>query len=1006
MMKTLTYKIILLIMLCISGDLYAQVADTSAIIHQDTIPTSAGGTLPDTGKNKLQTSIPRRLLDGEVLAFFVDSNIHLNTKERFITNAVKVFNGKSDTIYFTIELVAPQSWKQIGKSDRLFKLAPGDSIAIPVRYIPGVSIQEVSSVNIQALLVSDDQELLADATFGIYRKKNIKWSVTSEEGTKIYFPVNDSVVPFNIHVNNEGNEKLNLLLIKKQLGNRIYVNDERPNINGENYHELNLAPMEDTTLSYTATLSNRFTTDRRIDVENYVPLATNDEVRNTVFFQSHLSNNFEGSVFSGFRRMDFIRLSDQKTVNPYGTAVVPLIMDLNTYNILGVQPVMRMDLRGNTVLNNEAMLSYQTLFNFTNYRYTNEVTEDIFYRVAYIHRKGDIQFGNISGGLSLIPVSGRGISGSYYLTPSLRVGTFYVRNTADNRTGNAQAYGGFLRYQLKNIGTTTFQAGRSEFDNNGRTNLYAAVNNAVKLMPNQQLNFGVAVSRNTFDTLSTQTGFSYFGGYSGGFLKKRLNVNLRASVFSAAYSISRLPSENYFNRGSFTVNKKLTIILQNTINRYKQYTLFGGRGPLVENSVNYNQLFFNFGLKSSRIMPSLFWNKTRLNNFELIYRGVGLDYSKASQNGRSRFGSSMLLGYNTLPQYRDIPAYFTMQIGVTAQNRSTSFNGRYFYGPQYVNNTAMVDNALKYPQAIFLSISQQLQPHNRNLVFQGNGTYTFMNQYNRHTIGVFPEAYYFTQNRWRFKLSAGYSFNASKTERMNNNTPGIIFPEEEVRKVVTHNFFLNAGVRKEFGIPVPKKLSKKKFATLTFKAFLDVNGNKKFDKNEMHLKNIIVRVGNDEVITNEEGEAVLKNVAGGMYNLNVMSLYDLNGWYPLINDSIMTGYSDMIAIPFVKGIRLNGSVVLQKAKFSTLNESPDLSRILMTATDSSGKVYQSITDQQGAYSIYLPPGKYILTMDEAVVGRGFAVLKNNAEIQLTGVESYNCNFYILEKKRKVNVKKF
>ncbi len=1006
MKQLIHYITYVILLLAGTFPLSAQTADSTALTPVQNDSLSFKPVIADSNLTVAPKEFRRAFVAGEVAAFFNDTALQLNVRERFVTNALRVFNNKQEAVTFTMEIVAPQSWKLIGNTEKEYTLSPGDSLVIPVRLIPGTGTSEVSSVNVQALLVSNEQELLADAVFGIHRKKNIRWTVTSEDGTKIYFPVNDSIVPFSININNDGNEKIDLLLYKKQLGNRIFVSDEQLTATKNNYHELNLEPTEDTTLRYTASLRNTFETDRRIDIENYTPATVTDEIRNTVFFQSQLSNNTEGSVFSGFRRMDFVRLSDEKTVNPYGSSVIPLTMDLNTYNILGVQPVMRLDLRGNTILNNEALLSYQTLFNFTNYRYSNEITNDVFYRVAYIHKKGDIQVGNISGGLSLIPVSGRGVSGSYFVTPSLRIGSFYVRNTADNRTGDAQAYGGFLRYQLKNIGTTTLQLGHSEFDNAGRTNNYAAINNSVRLMPNQQINFGFAVSRNSYESAVTQTGYSYFGGYTGSFLKKKLNVNLRAAMFSAAYSVSRLPSQNYFHRSGFTVSKKLTIILQNTLNRYQQYTLLGMTGPTIRNEVNYNQLFFNFGVNSSRIMPGIFWNQTRLNNFELIYRGLSLDYSKSSISGRSRFGASLIGGYNTLPQYREIPAYFTMQLGITAQHKTLSFNGRYFYGPQYINTPAAVSNTLKYPQALFLSFSKQIQPENKSFVFQGNTSYTYMNQYNRHTIGLFPEAYYFTRSKWRFKLSAGYSFNASKTERSNNNTPGIIFPEEEVRKVVTHNFFLNAGVRKEFGIPVPRKLSKKKFATLHFQSFLDVNGNRVKDKNEIVVTNVVIRVGNDEVITNENGEAVFRNVAGGKYAIRAMSLYDLKGWYPLMQDSIMADNSDMIAIPFVKGIRLNGSVVLQKAKFTSLSENPDLSRILITATDSAGREYQALTDLTGAYSIYLPPGNYKLMMDEGIIGRGFAVLKNNAEIELKNLESYNYNFYILEKKRKVNMKKF
>lgn len=1000
MLKINTYNIIfralrlsvaVMLLLCLfTLQAFSQNTDSTAVDSLSSAEIKNGPALPAA----------------DVVARFHSESIELTSKERFVSNALVITNNKNEKISFILEIVVPASWKSIGVAEKFYEINPHDSIAIPVRLIPGIKNGEGNSVNVQALIVSDDQELLSDAMFNVHRKKNIRWTVNSDNGSKVYFPVSDSIVPFSIQVNNEGNEKVDLLLSKKQLGTRIAIEDEQPLTGQNSYHELQLDPMEDTSLYYTASLKNTFSNDRRIDIENYSPTAVTEEIRNTVFFQSQMSNNMEGNLYSGYRRMDFVRLSDSKTINPYGSAVIPLTIDANLYNILGIQPVMRMDLRGNTILFNEAMLSYQTLFNLTSYRYNNQLTNDIFYRAAYVHKKGDVQIGNISGGLSLVPISGRGISASYFIRPQLRVGGYYVTNNFRQQTNNADAFGGFLRYQFKNIGTTTIQAGQSNYSNNTRINNFASMSNSVRIIPGQQINFGFAVSSNQYEGLSEKkTGYSYFGGYAGSFLKKKLFTNLRASAFSAEYSASRLPSSNYFHRSSFIANKKITFILQNTFNIYQQYTIYNQQGSTVENRVNYNQLFFNFNAKGSRIMPGVFYNITELNNFKLVYRGLSFDYSKASLNGRSRFGTSFTGGYNTLPDYREIPAYFTMQFSVAAQHKTISFNGRYFYGPQYINSPDAVRNTFKYPQSLFLSLGKQWQPRNRSFVFQTNSSYTYMNQYNRHTLGIFPEGYYFTRNRWRFKLSAGYSFNSSRVDRdVQSYNPA--FNDEPVSRVVTHNFFLNAGIRKDLGIPVPKKLSKKRFADVKFTAFLDVNGNRIQDKNELPLRNIVVRVGNDEIITNENGKAEIKNIGGGNYSLQAMSLVDLQGWYPLLDDSLQINISSEVNIPYVKGIKLSGSVVLQKARYSNVSEKPDLSRILVTAVDSAGRTYQGITDGEGQYTLYLPPGAYILTLDETLIGKGFTVLKNNAELKLSDVESFNFNFYILEKKRKVNIKKF
>ncbi|CAN5597946.1 hypothetical protein BH11BAC2_BH11BAC2_13320 [soil metagenome] len=942
----------------------------------------------------------------ETTARFTTGNIELKTKERFITNSIVIKNNKAVAIRFNVELVYPNSWKLISNFDKTYEIPAGDSLVVPVRIIPGISAVDGIIINIQALLVSEDQGLLADASFIVHRKKDIRWTVRSESGDRIYFPVNDSIVPFSINVNNEGNEKIDLLLSKKQLGNKIQVEEVTPDPENKQYNELILAPETDTTLDFNATLQKTYYNNQRIDIENYSPSAMNEEMRNTLFFQSQLSNNTDGRMFSGSRRLDFIRLSDQKMLNPYGSACIPLIVDANMYNILGLQPIMRVDMRGSTMLSNQAILGYQTQFNFTRSTYNNQITRDLFYRLSYSTKRGEVQAGNISGGLSLIPISGKGISGSYFVTPDLRVGAYYVQSRI-NAAEKSHAYGGFTRYQYKKIGNATLQYGRTIFEESRRENTYAGISTAVRVLPTQQLSFGYAISRNDYKLIGeTKTGNSLSAGYAGSFFHKKLYTYLRGSLFSANYGANSLPSAHYFHRSGYTPGKNWSIVLQNTLSNYQQNSIINQNAVIVKNHTSYNQLFFNFNKREARFMPSVFYNATELNTIRLIYRGVGMDYSKSTLGGRSRMGISIRGGYNKLPDYSDIKDYFTLQFTYSAMIKTFSFNTRYYYGPQYVSDPQILRNSFKYPQSIFFSAQQQWQPRNKHFVFQASANYSYMNQFNRHSFGFYPEAYYFNRTKWRFKLSPGYSVNSSKSERAVQTYQGEAFPETAPSRVVTHNFYLNVGVRKEFGIPVPKKWTKHAFTNLNFTAFLDANGNKIKDKNEVVIKNVVIRVGNDEVITNEEGKAGFSNIAGGTYSLKTWSLYELNGWYPLVDDSIFSSVSDEVNIPFVKGIKLNGNITLQKERYSGVNATVDLSRILITAINESGKKFQAITDNKGNYVLYLPPGKYFLNMDEGFVGKGFIVLKNNAEISLQDIESYNYNFYILEKKRKMNIKKF
>jgi len=742
-----------------------------------------------------------------VISSFKSDSVNLKASERFITNALSVKNNKKETIKFSVEVVFPSSWKKIGAAETIYEVNSGDSIIIPIRIIPNNNTKDGSTVNIQALIVDQDLILLSDASFKVLRKKELKWKLDSDNGDKIYFPIQDSIVPFNVRVLNEGNEKIDLLLSKKQLGNKIKIDDAIEDPQHREYNELQLDPTADTTLNFTATLNDDFNSSKRIDVENYNPGALNDEARNTLFFQSSLSNNTDIKNFSGSKRLDFIRLSDESTINPYGSATIPLIVDANTYNILGIQPVTRLDLRGTTMLSNEAVVSYQTQTNFTSYQYDNSLTDNLFYRLSYTTKRGDVQIGNISGGINMIPITGRGISSSYFIKPNLRVGAFFVKSNFSS-DDNSSAYGGFVRYKLNKLFTTTIQSGHTTHPSSSE-NTYVNITNSLHFLKTQQVSFGYSISRNTnLVSKDVKTGNSISAGYAGTYFKSKLYTTLRGTMFSGNYGNNGLPATNFSHRSGFRGGKNWSILLQNTLNIYQQRIYVNTIEDTISNFANYNQLFFNFSKKNSRYMPSVFYNKTELNNLTILYRGAGFDYSYNADQANSRVAISIRGGYNRLPDYRDINDYFTMQVSATAQKNTLTFNGRYNYGPQYVTDPSQIYGYFKYPQSIFLSMNKQILPRNRRFVVQTSGNYSYMNQFNRHTAGVYPEVYYFSTTKWRFKLGLGYSMSVSKTDKTIQSYQGESAANFVDKKVVTQNFFMNCGVRKEFGIPVPKSCRK------------------------------------------------------------------------------------------------------------------------------------------------------------------------------------------------------
>ena len=85
----------------------------------------------------------------------------------------------------------------------------------------------------------------------------------------------------------------------------------------------------------------------------------------------------------------------------------------------------------------------------------------------------------------------------------------------------------------------------------------------------------------------------------------------------------------------------------------------------------------------------------------------------------------------------------------------------------------------------------------------------------------------------------------------------------------------------------------------------------------------------------------------------------------------------------------------------------DLSKIKISVTDSTGKSFYTLTGTGGEFQFYVPYGKYILNMDETILDGNFSLAQNNVNVNLKeGSESLYYSFYVIERQRKINIKKF
>jgi hypothetical protein len=231
-------------------------------------------------------------------------------------------------------------------------------------------------------------------------------------------------------------------------------------------------------------------------------------------------------------------------------------------------------------------------------------------------------------------------------------------------------------------------------------------------------------------------------------------------------------------------------------------------------------------------------------------------------------------GYNKFTDSLEYKELFTANSFLMVAWRTLSANVRYSYGPMGINAVKNFHyNGARYPQYIFTSLNYQFVFKANRFVSEWVLNHSWNNQTSSHNLNFGPQVFYFTKNKWRFDVRFLYSLNARNNER------AVEFyeyqgyqniPEPEKRITFAGNFNLSVGIKKEFGIPLPKKWRKTEYVDACFKAFPDFNGNKIMDNDEVPLENIVIKVNGHEVLTDKDGKAKFVNIPVGTYEHKII----------------------------------------------------------------------------------------------------------------------------------------
>jgi len=947
---------------------------------QDTIPPSL-----KTNSNGLQFSFKKSYVEF--------------SKGEMISNVLAVHNQKNIPVKFYTGVSIPSNWKAFSKKEHLYELAPGDSLFIPVHILPKVNLRGSTKFLFTVYVYSENNEPYGFTYFFGVIKKHISWKLTSSEN-KVYLLNGQTSVPFNITLMNDGTDEQDIHLSLSSLSKSVSLLDSSGKEKALLPVTLNLQAQKDTVFNYTFSKQVEPKNFRLVDIEGYNPYSVGEERKYYVTANSTSPNPGDYNKFRAGQKINFVQLSDNWEVNHYGTDVFPILVDLNAFNILGAQPMLNLTLQGQTFLNETSSIVYNSqLTYFSNFFTTNPYQNATLY-LGYFHSKFDVQFGNITGGVLGTYQNGQGLKADYYISKNQRIGAFYT--TSPRLFSKNPDYTTFgLTHNYRNsILSINSQFGHSISNVQRTFTDVLNVNASTNFIKNHTFGIRAGVSRNVKQD-SVVVKYGWMGGvyYNGSYLHQKMNSNLSAMYLSPTFGIYSYERLTVNAGNQYHLNKKWNIYLNNNLYRYPDQ-------PLTIYKDNYqlnNRLNFNYmNSKAGNFTPFAFYNFSRIQDFRVHSRGLGLNLGKYNLNENYHYFINILSGYNRAlaPISKD---YFFLQFAGFIQVRTLSFMTRYQLGNQNVSRNYFLYNSVKNPQIIVLTLRHQYVFPLPAFVMQNAVSYSYSTISGKN-INFTPELYCFTKGGWRFRIlcEINFSLNANSDIR---ETYYMLHGNEEISQLQWNkSFYLGVGIRKEFGIPIPK--TKKKYCTAEFVAFYDINGNGKREHNEDLLENVVIKVEAWEVITNIDGEATLKNVPLGTYPFNVFSIPDLHGWFPHVDDKLNFWKSEKIYVPFERGVKVTGKVFLDREKLGAdADKLLDLSRIKISAVNE--RTFTTLTSFNGSFEIYVPMGKYILTMDEKVLGDRFQLLQNNFELNIDDkFDNLFVPFYVIEKRRKVKVIKF
>ena len=945
---------------------------------------------------------------GEVSTKFSKPTEELK-KGQIISNVLKIINHADIPLNFSVDVIFPGGWKRIGSKNQIHTAKPKDTVFVPIIILPTKLVNGNTEIIVNTFIISEDGQQIGNNFFTLTTTKKVAWSIDIKNNTNFYFKNDENTKDFNFSINNNGNYNQDIFVSYTIPRKDLILTDTllKPLI--EPNKTFTLLPGEQKEIKHkiiASSLNKR--NENRISINNYLPLTNTQRIARTLIVNTS-EPKIRKTDLQRKTKINFIKLPNEIEANSFGYPNLPLIVDLTAQNILDNRSFLSLNLQGFKQLNPESSLVYFTQLNYSNSFFTNNVFKKAPWYVGYFDDKKSIEIGQVNGDLIGASSSGKGIKLGYQFNEKHSAGGFYVNSNGFFSSENSIiSYGGWYKFKYNENIRLRASAGRSSNNFTERVNNSIILQPSVNFLNSHSISFISGFNNLKFkvnDISQSTNGYLIGTNYSSIAFKKKLRSNINVRYNDKYFSNGSSERINISQRFNYQLSKDWIAI---ATNNYQKSNIFNrNTDTFLYTQENFfsNVSFSKKTLKGS-YQPGAFFEYRNFPNNSFILRGLNFRYSL--YNFEKNLLSSIFTraGYAKPKNVIDSEEYFSLEMSGLFRYQTWSLTGRYNLGTFSSISSQQNQNNFSTPQSLRLSIQNQYLFPSKQFVLESNLIYSYNNIFKNHSLGIFPQLFYFSDSGWRFGLSANYMFTSSDFSSVYDTTDiGQNQNQASIGPTVNSNLNLNFSLRKEFGVPIP--FTNKTAASAKFVSFLDINGNNIKDKDEVSIQNVVVKLNKHEVITNFDGEASIKNVQQGKYKLEILPLEELNGWFSNTKDSIFINEDGINYIPFVRGIKVYGDIIIDRQKIAVTDDKKlDLSRIKISAIKGD-KIYNTLTNKNGRFEFYLPFGSYNITMDELILNDRFRVTRNNLPIKLRNdQDGVYVSFYIIEKRRKVIFKDF